>query len=97
MYNFLFIANIKWKPYVESIYSCEGHKSGSPAYIKFKIKKEKWWSNFKNHIKYSFCKFKDDVLYVYHTDKHDLFRKLNLVLKKGNWLCKTIKLKRLEI
>jgi hypothetical protein len=93
MYHFIFCTQ-RWSKYAESIYSCEGHRNGEPAWIKFEVKQQKWWNNFKLKIEcLEFCEVKNDTLYVYHKLKQDLFFKLLKILNVGDQLCRTIKLK----
>lgn len=99
MCAFLFRSE-KWIENVNTTYSCQGHRKKEPAWVRFEIRNQQWWENFKNELerRFSFCEIKNDYLYVYHRNKHELFEKLDQVVKIGDRLCQTrmIKEKKLE-
>jgi hypothetical protein len=93
--NFLFSAE-RWAKYILTTFSCQGHRKKEPAWVRFEIRSQQWWENFKNELerRFSFCEIKDDYLYVYHRNKHELFGKFGLIVQIGDRLCQSKKRKK---
>ena len=73
---FNFLCNlIQIRSKATTVFSCQGHRKGEPAWVQFDIHNKHWWSALKLP---DFCKVDGETVYVYHKNKYpDLFRKLN--------------------
>ena len=89
IYNFLFTIK-NWIPYVRSIFSCQGHRRGEPAWFRFEIVDNDWWVDFTNRIEkaFSFAEIDKNTLQVYHKDKTDLFYKMIQLKSLGDRICR---------
>jgi hypothetical protein len=67
---------LKYKKYVQTTYSCQGHRPSEPAWISFDVKNEAWWDKLLSELP-SYIKVEDCRMFVYHKNKYpDLYKKL---------------------
>ena len=78
---------LKYKNKFRTIFSCQGHIYGDPAWIKVEFIDKKFYEVLKHHISsIKYFKIDPDTIYVFHRNKYpDLYQKLEeleSILKK---------------
>jgi len=92
MFHALFIINDEWSDYVETIFSCQGHDKGEPAWIKFRIKSQLWWDEFATNLsRHASFEIVGDTLNIFHGGKKQLFNLLQEAVSIGGDVCQVLK------
>ena len=88
----LFIINDEWSEYVETIFSCQGHDKGEPAWIKFRIKNQQWWDEFATNLsRNASFEIVGDTLNIFHSGKKQLIKLLHEAVSIGGNVCQMLR------